>query len=101
MDRKTRIILQCVNAPDDGVKYTEMRRAIQDKSENICLVQNVPESTRLPLAKNNVVDSFINQWTNTVYKDLTRYEQFKFKQAITELLQEERDACQALFTVTK
>jgi hypothetical protein len=32
MNGKTRINLQCVNASDIGVKYTETRRAIWDKS---------------------------------------------------------------------
>lgn len=48
------------------------------------LVKNVPESVKLPLAKKAVIDGYTSQWLDTVYKDLTRSEQFK--QTIIELL---------------
>jgi hypothetical protein len=35
------------------------------------LINNVPESIRLPLARKAVVDGCASQWLDTVYKDLT------------------------------
>jgi hypothetical protein len=47
-------------------------------------MKTVPESVSIPLGKKAVVDSYTSQWLNTVYNDLTGYEQFK--EAITNLL---------------
>jgi hypothetical protein len=44
----------------------------------------VPNSFKLVLARTAVVDGNTSQWINTVYKDLSSYEQFR--EAITEFL---------------
>jgi hypothetical protein len=46
-------------------------------SDSYFLVKNVPESIKLPLAKNAVIDGYTSQWLDTVCKDLTGSEQFR------------------------
>jgi hypothetical protein len=55
-----------------------------DDLESYFLLRGVPDSFKLVLDRNAVEDVYTSQCINTVYKDLSSYEQFK--EAITEFL---------------
>jgi hypothetical protein len=55
-----------------------------DDLESYSLLRVVPGSFKLVLARSAVVDGYTSQWINTVYKDLSSYEQFW--ETITEFL---------------
>jgi len=55
-----------------------------DDLESYFLLRGVPDSFKLVLAWSAVVDGYTSQWINTVYKDMSSYEQFRA--AIIEFL---------------
>jgi hypothetical protein len=55
-----------------------------DYFESYFLLRGVRDSFKLVLARSVVVDCYTKQWVNTVYKDLSSYEQFR--EAITKFL---------------
>ena len=64
------------------------------------LLWPVPDSFKLVLAWSAVVDGYTSQWINTVYKDMSSYEQFR-EAIIGFLLGPQAQARLAMWFVSK